>query len=55
MRYLKTTVFLLSFVTFYLNNVKADIGAEFKNRILNSEYSYKYPFQERKNDIGNYY
>ena len=55
MKYLKTTVFLLSFVTFYLNNVKADIGAEFKNRILNSEYSYKYPFQERKNDIGIYF
>ena len=55
MRYLKTTVFLLSFITFYLNNVKADIGAEFKNRILNSEYSYKYPFQERKNDIGIYF
>ena len=52
MRYKKTIVFLLSFVTLFLNNVKADIGAEFKNRILNSEFAYKYPFQQRKNDIG---
>ena len=52
MKYKKTIVFLLSFVTLFLNNVKADIGAEFKNKILNSEFAYKYPFQQRKNDCA---